>query len=90
MEVGELLLKLPEILHEEGFIQATGTIEEVELTVGAMQRLRHVHDLRAERSHTCSSTNPNHLLLRVEMGMEISIRTTHHYLVAGLQTEDVT
>jgi len=89
MEIGELALQLPKILQEESLHQRTGAIEEVHLTVGGAQGLGHVHDLRTQRSHTGTTSDPNHLFLRVEMGMEIAVRTTHHHLVTRLQAEDI-
>lgn len=45
VEVGELLLQFPEVFEEERLGEGAGTIEEVHLTVGAMDLTGHVHDL---------------------------------------------
>ena len=89
VEIGEFLFQLPEVLQEEGLCQRAGTIEEMHLTVSAVQRLGHVHDLRTKRSHTGTTTNPNHLFASIKARMEVTIRTTHHHLVTGLEAEDV-
>ena len=59
------------------------------LAVGRMQRLCHVHDLRTQRSHAGTTTDPNHFFLAVEMRMEVTVRTTHNHLVTRFQREDV-
>ena len=89
MEVGEILLQTEEVLEIEHLVERTRTIEIVHLAIGGMERLGHVHNLRTERSHTGTTTNPDHLLLRVEVRMEVAERTTHNHLVAGFQREDV-
>ena len=62
MEIGIFLLQLLEVFKEECFTQSACSIEEVELAVACMERFCHVHDLSAKRSHTGTTTNPNHLL----------------------------
>ena len=89
VEVGIILLQLQEVLQIEHFVQGTCTIEVVHLAVCGMQRTGHVHDLCAQRSHTGTTTYPNHFLLRIEDRMEISVRTTHGHLVTRFQREDV-
>ena len=75
VEVRELLLQLPEVLKEERLAESACAVEEVELAVGSVQRLCHVHDLSTQRSHTCTTTNPNHLLARSEVRVEVAVRT---------------
>ena len=89
VEVGEILLELMEIIEIEHLVESTGTIEVVHLTVTAVERAGHVHDLCTQRSHTSTTADPDHFLLRVEMGMEVTVGTTHDNLVAGLECEDV-
>ena len=89
VEVRILFFQAQEVVEIEYLVQCTSTIEIVHLTIGGMQRLGHVHDLSAQRSHTSTTTNPNHLLLRVEVWVEVAIRTTHNHLIARLQREDV-
>ena len=48
-----------------------------------------MHNLRAQRSHTGATANPNHLSLRVKYRMEIAIRTGHHNLIARFEAEDI-
>ena len=43
MEVGEFLLKFPEVFQEEGLAQGARTIEEMHLSVSRLERLGHVH-----------------------------------------------
>ena len=54
-----------------------------------MQRLRHVHDLRTQRSHTGTTADPNHFFLAVEVRMEVAVRAAHRHLVTRFQREDV-
>ena len=89
MEVGVFLLQSEEVVELEHFVKGACAIEVVHLTIGSVQSLGHVHDLSAQRSHTGTTTYPNHLAIRVEMRMEVAVRSTHHYLVAWLQGEDV-
>ena len=88
-EVREVFLNLQEIFQIEYFVQCTCTIEVRHLTVGSMQRLGQVHDLCTQRSHTGTTTYPHHLFLRIEDRMEVSVRTTHNYLITGFQRKDV-
>ena len=62
MEVGVFLLQFPEILEEERLTESTCAVKEVELAVCSVERLGHMHNLSAERSHTGTTTNPDHLL----------------------------
>ena len=48
-----------------------------------------MHNLRTQRSHTSTTTNPNHLLTRSEVRMEVAVRTAHHYLITLLKREDI-
>ena len=89
VEVGIFLLQLMEIFQEEGLAQAARSIEEVHFTVTCVQSLRHVHNLRSQGSHAGTTAHPYHLLLGVEDGMEVTIRTAHDYLVAWLAGEYV-
>ena len=75
VEVRIFLLQFPEVLKEEGFTKRTSAIEEVKLTVARVKSLGNVHDLSTQRSHTCTTTNPDHLLARCEVRMEVAIRT---------------
>ena len=89
VEVGIFLLQTQEVVEVEHLVQRTCTIEVVHLAVRGMQRLCHVHNLSTQRSHTGTATNPYHLLLRVEVRVEVAERTAHNHLVAGFQREDV-
>ena len=51
--------------------------------------LEHVHNLGTQRSHTGTATDPNHFTTGAVLGTELSVRTAHDDLVAGLQREDV-
>ena len=89
MEVGEVLFQLLEVFQIEHLVESACTIERVHFAITAIQRTGHVHDLRTEGSHTGTTTDPNHFFLRIEMGMEVAIRTTHDYFVAGFKRKDV-
>ena len=62
MEVRKLLLQREEIVEEEDFVDSTCAVEIVHLTVAAVAGLEHVHDLRTQRRHTGTTTDPDHLL----------------------------
>ena len=85
VEVGILLLQAEEVVEIEHLVEGAGTIEVVHLAILRVERLGHVHDLCTQRSHTGTTTDPNHLALRVEMRMEVAVRATHDHLVAWLQ-----
>ena len=89
VEVGIFLLQSEEVVEIEHLVQCSRTIEIVHLAVGSVQSLCHVHNLRTQRSHTGTTTYPYHLLLRVEVRMEITVRTAHHHLVTRFEGEDV-
>ncbi len=89
VEVGELFLKLQEVLEIEQFVEGARAVEIVHFAVAGVEGLCHVHDLSAERGHTCAAANPHHLFLGVENGVEVSVRTAHEHLVAGLEREDI-
>ena len=89
MEIGEFLFQFPEVFQEESLAQSTCSIEEVHLSVCGVKGLSHMHDLCTQRCHTGSTTNPNHLFARSKVGMEVSIRTTHHHLVARFEAENI-
>ena len=89
MEVRELLLQSEEIVEEEDFVDSTCAVEIVHLTVTAVAGLEHVHDLRTERCHTSSTTNPDHLLLAVINRTELTVRTAHAHLVTRFEREDI-
>ena len=89
MEVGELLLQREEILEEEDFVDSTSTVEIVHLTVAALAGLEHVHDLRTQRSHTGSTTDPDHLLLAVINRTELTVRTAHANFIPRFEREDI-
>ena len=88
-EVREVFFDLQEVLQIEYFVQRTGTIEVRHLTIGNVQCLRQVHDLCTQRSHTGTTTNPHHFLVRIQDWVEISIRTAHNNLVTRFQREDI-
>ena len=88
-KVREILLDLQEVFQIEYFIQRTCTVEVSHLTVCSMQCLRQVHDLGTQRSHTGTTANPHHFLLRIEYRVEVSVRTTHDYLITRFQCEDI-
>ena len=75
VEVGILLLQAEEVVEIEYLVQGAGTVEVVHLAVLRMQCLRHVHDLCAQRSHTGTTAYPDHLLLRIEVRVEVTVRT---------------
>ena len=94
VEVGIFLLDAVEVVEIEYFVERTRTIEIVHRTVGGMQGLCHVHDLRTQRSHTGTTAYPDHLgflchLGRVFLDMELAIGTRHDDLVARLEGEDI-
>ena len=89
VEVGILLLQSEEVVKIEDLVERTSTIEVVHLTVGGVERLRHVHDLRTERGHTGTTTYPDHLTFGVEVRVEITERSAHRHLVAWFQREDI-
>ena len=61
VEVVELLLQCEEVVEEWDLLLCACTVEVVHLTVAALTGLEHVHDLCTERSHTGTTTYPNHL-----------------------------
>ena len=89
VEIREFLLQTEEIFEIENLVQRTRTVEIMHFAVGRLQSLGHVHNLGTQRSHSCASTDPNHLLFRVEMRMEVAKRTAHRHLVAGFQRENI-
>ena len=89
MEVRELLLQREEIVEEEDFVDSTCAVEIVHLTVAAVAGRQHEQDPRAQRGHTGSTTNPNHLLLTIVNRTELAIRTAHAHLVARFEREDI-
>jgi len=88
-KVWEFFLYFQEIFQIEHFVQGTRAIEVRHLTIRSLQRLRHVHDLGTQRSHTSTTTNPHHLSLRIENWVEITIRTTHSHLITRFQRKDI-
>ncbi|GFH88454.1 hypothetical protein IMSAGC001_03897 [Bacteroides acidifaciens] len=88
-EVREVFFDLQEVFQIEHFVQCTGTVEVRHLTVGSMQSLRQVHDLRTQRSHTSTTTNPHHFLVGIKDRVEVSVRTAHDNLVTRFQSEDI-
>ena len=93
VEVGEILLQLQEVIEERNLLKRTCSVEVVHGTIAILGlhavTLEHMHDLCTQRSHTGTTANPNHLAARTIYGTELSVRTTHDHLVAGLQAEDV-
>src|SRR5574344_2786308 len=73
VEVGILLLQSEEVVEIEHLVECACAIEVVHLAVGSVQRLGHVHNLRAQRSHTSTTTYPYHLLLGADVRMEVAI-----------------
>ena len=63
MEIGELLLQLMEVVKIEHLVEGTSAIEIMHLAVSGVEGLGHVHYLCTERSHTCATAYPYHLLL---------------------------
>ena len=61
-------LVLLEILQIEYFIQCTRTIEIVKFTVGSVQCLGHVHNLRTQWSHTCLLYTSHAVFLLITTG----------------------
>ena len=56
LEVGEILFYLQEVFQVEHLVESTRAVEVVHHTVGCVQRLREVHNLRTQRSHANLST----------------------------------
>ena len=56
VEVRELFLDFSIVFEVECFLQATCTIEEVDLLLG-LEGLEEMHDVASERSHTCTTTD---------------------------------
>ena len=89
LEVREVFLNLQEVFQIEHLVQCTGTVEVVHRTVSDMQRLGQVHNLGTQRSHTCTTTDPHHFVLRIQNRVEVTVRSTHGHLVTWLQRKDV-
>ena len=54
-----------------------------------MKGLCEPHYLGAQRSHAGTAAYPHHLGFGIHYGMEVTIRTRHHHLVAGFESEYV-
>ena len=89
VEVRIFLLEFEEVLHEEHLVDSACSVEIVHFAVACVKCLEHVHDLCTERSHTGTTTNPDHLALGVEHRCKFSVRSAHHALVAWFEAEDV-
>ena len=93
VEVGEVLLELQEVIEERNLLQRAGTIEIVHgaLTVFILHTvtLQHMHDLSTQRSHTGTTTDPNHLTTCAVLRTELTIGAAHDDLITGLQAKDV-
>lgn len=89
VEVGILLFEVEEVGEVEDLVEGASAIEIVHLPVRGVERLGHVHNLRTQRGHAGTATDPNHLPLGVEVRMEIAIGAAHQDLVARLEREDV-
>ena len=78
VEVREVLLKLEEVIEEWNFLKSTRTIEVVHWTLTILwsntMSLEHVHDLCTERSHTGTTTYPDHLTTCAILWTELTIR----------------
>ena len=76
LEVRELSLDLSEVLKVECLDKCTCSIEEVHCLLG-LKGLEELHNVAAERSHTCSTTHEDVLLaVRVILRKkELSVRT---------------
>ena len=81
-EVGELLLDLAEVLFVEDLLLASCTVPVRDLTA-RMERAEEVEDLSTQRSHTSTTTDVEHLSIRI-LDMEVPVRTAHADLVARL------
>ena len=88
-EVRKIFFELQEIVEIEHFIERACAVEIVHHAVGSLESLRHMHYLRAQRSHTRTAAYPHHLGFAVENGMEVAIRTAHPHLVARFESEYV-
>ena len=53
-----------------------------------MERAEKVEDLSTQRSHTSTTTDVEHLSIRI-LDVEVPIRTTHTHLIPRLEREDV-
>ena len=93
VEVREFLLESEEVVEEWDFLKRTCTIEIVHWTLTVFWSdaiaLEHVHDLSTERSHTCTTTDPDHLATCAVLWTELTVRTRHDHLVTWLEAEDV-
>ena len=89
VEVVEVLLQLQEVVQEGDFLQGACAVEIVHRTLAVFfadtVSLEHVHNLGTQRSHTGTATDPNHFTTGAVLGTELSVRTAHDDLVAGLQ-----
>ena len=66
-KVGEIFLKLEEVLEVEDLVEGTGAVEVAHLAVGGVEGAGHVHDLCAEGGHAGAAADPDHFReLRVE------------------------
>ena len=76
LEVRELSLDLSEVLKVECLDECTCSIEEMHCLLG-LKGLEELHNVAAERSHTCSTTHEDVLLaVRVILRKkELSVRT---------------
>ena len=90
VEVRELLLDFSEILEVEGLDEGACTVEEVNRLAG-LESLEELHNVAAQRSHTCTASDEDVLLgVRVVLRKEeVTERTAYHNLVARLAGEDV-
>ena len=86
-EVWELLLDLAEVLFVEDLLLASCTVPVRDLTA-CVERAEEVEDLSTQRSHTSTTTDVEHLSIRV-LDVEVPVRTAHADLVPRLQREDV-
>ena len=89
VEVREVFFQSKEVFQIEYFVQCTSTVEVVQFAVCSMQCTSHMHNLCTKRSHTGTTTDPNHFFLRIEDWVEVSVRTTHQHLVTRFQSKDV-
>ena len=87
-EVVELFGQLVEILDKEHLAFGTRPVPEGDLPVAVLQTLELVKDVASHRRHTGTTTDKDHLFLRVA-GEELTKRAGDGDLVTGFQVEDI-
>ena len=90
VEIRELLLDCREVFEVECLHESPRSIEEVNFLLG-LQGLEKLHNVAAERCHTCTATHED-ILLRIRIVLrkkELSERTADNHLVTRLACEHI-